>query len=257
MSELTESTTPSVAAAALLGRLPRVSMLGGFQLFAGDTPVSLSTGSQRLLAVLALRGRTSTRVRIAGTLWPEASDDHAFACLRSSLARLLSAERGLLTVSSSQLGLAGGVRADLDESRALARRLLDGAQPTRPADTAANVVDVLSKELLPGWYDDWVVFECEGWRQLRLHALEALVERLLVERRYGQAVVAALAAVSVDPLRESARAVLIRVHLAEHNRSEAVREFERYRRLLRRELAVEPTPNLQTLVQEARDVTLS
>ena len=256
MSELTETTTPSVDT-GLLGRLPRVSMLGGFRLFVGDTPISLSTGSQRLLAVLALRGPTSTRVQVAGTLWPESSDEHAFACLRSSLARLLSAERGLLTVSSSQLGLAGDVRVDLDESRVLARRLLDGAQPTSPADTAATVVDILSKELLPGWYDDWVLFECEGWRQLRLHALEALVDRLVVERRYGHAVVAALAAVSVDPLRESARAVLIRVHLAEHNRSEAVREFDRYRQLLRRELDVEPTPSLQALLQEAGGVTPS
>jgi DNA-binding SARP family transcriptional activator len=139
----------------------------------------------------------------------------------------------------------------------LARRLLDGAHPTRPADTAATVVDILSKELLPGWYDDWVLFECEGWRQLRLHALEALVDRLVVERRYGHAVVAALAAVGVDPLRESARAVLIRVHLAEHNRSEAVREFDRYRRLLRRELDVEPTPSLQALLQETGGVTPS
>lgn len=256
MSEMTETTTPSVDT-ALSGRLPRVSMLGGFQLFAGDTPISLSTGSQRLLAVLALRGRASTRVQVAGTLWPEASDEHAFACLRSSLARLLSAERGLLTVSPGQLRLAGDVRVDLDESRLLARRLLDGSQPTRPADTGATVVDVLSKELLPGWYDDWVLFECEGWRQLRLHALEALVDRLVVERRYGHAVVAALAAVSVDPLRESARAVLIRVHLAEHNRSEAVREFDRYRQLLRRELDVEPTPSLQALLREARGVTPS
>jgi SARP family transcriptional regulator, regulator of embCAB operon len=256
MSELTEMTTPSVDT-ALLGRLPRVSMLGGFQVFAGDTPISLSTGSQRLIAVLALRGRISTRVRVAGTLWPEASDERAFACLRSSLARLLSAERGLLIVSSSQLGLAGDVRVDLDEYRLLARRLVDGAQPTRPDDTAATVVDVLSKELLPGWYDDWVLFECEGWRQLRLHALEALADRLVVEHRCGQAVVAALAAVSVDPLRESARAVLIRVHLAEHNRSEAVREFDRYRQLLRRELDVEPTPDLQALLQETRGVTPS
>lgn len=254
MTKRTETTTRSVDT-ALLGGLPRVSMLGGFQLFAGDTPISLSAGSQRLLAVLALRGRTSTRAQVAGTLWPEASDDHAFACLRSSLARLLSADRGLLTVSSSQVGLAGDVRVDLDESRALARRLLDGAQPTRAADAAATVVDVLSRELLPGWYDDWVLFESEGWRQLRLHALEALVDRLVVERRYGQAAVAALAAVSVDPLRESARAVLIRVHLAEHNRSEAVREFDRYRRLLRRELDVEPTSSLQALLQEARGVT--
>ena len=50
----------------------------------------------------------------------------------------------------------------------------------------------------------------------------------------------ALTATSVDPLRESARNVLIRLHLAEHNQSEALREFDRYRRLLRSELDLDP-----------------
>lgn len=225
-------------------------MLGGFQAFAGESPIPLSGGSQRLLAVLALRGRAFRRGQVAGILWPDATEDHAFACLRSSLARLLGAERGLLAVSPSEVCLAGHVRVDLDDSRALARRLLDNGQPTRPADSGAAVVDLLSEELLPGWYDDWVLFESEGWRQLRLHALEALADRLVAEHRYGEAAGAALAATGVDPLRESARAALIRVHLAEGNPSEALREFHRYRRLLRQELDIEPTPRLQGLLPD-------
>ncbi|MGH7910471.1 MAG: AfsR/SARP family transcriptional regulator, partial [Candidatus Dormibacteraceae bacterium] len=153
------------------------------------------------------------------------------------------------------VGLAINFRVDLHESRALAHRLLDGAQPTRLADTAAAVVDALSEELLPGWYDDWVLFESEDWRQLRLHALEALADRLIAARRYGEAAVAAVAATRVDPLRESARAALIRVHLAEHNQSEVLREFERYRQLLRAELDIDPTPQLRALLQEVRPVT--
>ncbi|MGH2929686.1 MAG: hypothetical protein ACRDL8_15915, partial [Solirubrobacteraceae bacterium] len=133
---MTEWVVP-LPAGPFVGHRSRVSVLGGLQLFGEGLPIRLTGGSQRLLAVLALRGRSSQRMQVAGTLWPEASEDHAFACLRSSLARLLGADRGLLTVSPSDVGLASHVRVDLHESRALAHRLLDGAQPTRLADTAA------------------------------------------------------------------------------------------------------------------------
>ena len=63
---------------------------------------------------------------------------------------------------------------------------------------------------------------------------------------HAEAILAALAAVSGDPLRESARSVLIRAYLAEGNRSEAHREFERYRGLMLGSLGVEPTPRLHT-----------
>jgi transcriptional activator len=41
---------------------------------------------------------------------------------------------------------------------------------------------------------------------------------------------------------------LIKVHLAEGNQSEAVREFARYQTLLRVELGLEPTPRLRHLI---------
>jgi DNA-binding SARP family transcriptional activator len=52
---------------------------------------------------------------------------------------------------------------------------------------------------------------------------------------------AALEAVTVEPLRESAHAALIRAHLAEGNRAEAARQFQQLRQLLRKELDEEPS----------------
>jgi DNA-binding SARP family transcriptional activator len=57
-----------------------------------------------------------------------------------------------------------------------------------------------------------------------------------------------VAAVAAEPLRESAHSALIRLHLAEGNRSEALRQYCRYRRLLRAELGVEPTAALDQLL---------
>jgi SARP family transcriptional regulator, regulator of embCAB operon len=49
-------------------------------------------------------------------------------------------------------------------------------------------------------------------------------------------------------LRETARAAIIRVHLAEGNQSEALGEFCRYRALLDAELGLEPTLLLRELI---------
>jgi DNA-binding SARP family transcriptional activator len=188
------------------------------------------------------------RASVAGTLWPEASEEHAYSSLRSALGRLTRIARGAVVVTPLDLSLADGVNVDIRQSRALAHRLLDPGTALSETDLSAAAISSLSVDVLPDWYDDWVLVEAEEWRQLRLHALEALADRLLGQERFGDAARAALAAARAEPLRESARAVAIRVHLAEGNQSEALAEFERYRTLLHAELGLEPTPRLHTLI---------
>ena len=95
-----------------------------------------------------------------------------------------------------------------------------------------RVDELVAGDLLPGWYDEWVVAEREHFRQLRLHALEKLCEQLTDEGRFGEAVEAGLVAVSGEPLRESAHRVLIRAYLKEGNRGEAIRQYEACRQVL-------------------------
>jgi DNA-binding SARP family transcriptional activator len=226
-----------------------VSVLGsfGFSAADGSRPL-LSGGSQRLLAFLALRADAVTRTSAAGSLWPDASGQHAYSSLRSALSRLGATTRDAVAVTDIDLRLAGDVVVDIRESQGVARRLLEPEATPDVDELGAQAISVLSRDLLPDWYDDWVVPEAEEWRQLRLHALEALSERLTTVGRFAHAMGAALAAVRVEPLRESANAAVIRVHIAEGNRADAVREFRRYRALLQRELGAEPTTDLFALV---------
>jgi len=106
-------------------------------------------------------------------------------------------------------------------------------------------------ELLPDWYDDWVLQERERLRQLRLLALEAAGERLLETGRRSEASIVALAAVCADPLRETAYRLLIRSHLAAGNLAEAVRQFGIFRARLWRELGLEPSAEIVELVRGA------
>jgi SARP family transcriptional regulator, regulator of embCAB operon len=168
--------------------------------------------------------------------------------MRQALARLQRTARKALATSKLELGLADGVTVDIHRARTLARRLLDPAVTPEQSELGTAAVGILSAELLPDWDDDWVLLEAEDWRQLRLHALEGLAGRLAAAGRWSEAVGAACAAVRADPLRESARASLIQVHLAEGNQSEAVREFARYRALLHVDLGLEPTLRLRQLL---------
>jgi DNA-binding SARP family transcriptional activator len=201
---------------------------------------------QRLLALLALQGRPLERLWVAGTLWMDASEERAGASLRSALWRLPQPGGTPMVESSvTHLRLARDIDVDLHDLSARIERL----------EQASTAIDdrtgssALTRDLLPDWYEDWVVLERERFRQLRLHALEALCARLTEAGRFGAAVQAGLAAVSGEPLRESAHRTLIRAHLAEGNPGEAVRQFHLYRRLLADELALEPSTAIRGLVQ--------
>ncbi len=233
--------------------LIEISMLGAFALRVGGKAIGgLSVGSQRLLVFLALHDRAITRIAVAGTMWPDATEERAGISLRSALSRLDPATRETILTASTGLGLAETVAVDLRDAQALAHRLLRPGGSTLPADLSSEALAALSRELLPDWYDDWVVAEAEDWRQLRMSALEALANILVDNDRLAEAASAARAAMKVEPLRESAHATLIRVHLAEGNQTEALRVFERYSELLMSALNLEPTQHLAGLVTDIR-----
>jgi DNA-binding SARP family transcriptional activator len=231
--------------------MAHIALLDGFALDVADGSIDtadLPHGIQRLIAHVSLAGRP-TRAATGGQLWPEQSECNAQSSLRSALWRLQKTTPGLLEVSRGSLRLAEGVQVDVNELVAWAREVLDPS-----SDVAeAPLPDVaLRGELLPGWYDDWVLLAREHLRQLRMHALEVLADELAIAHRFGDAIQAALAAVNAEPLRESAHRAVIRVHLAEGNIAEAVREYVGFKRLLDRELGVSPSDQMHELMRGIR-----
>jgi DNA-binding SARP family transcriptional activator len=229
--------------------LRTLRLMGGFELCCSGEAVSLALGAQRVLAFLGLHDIPQMRTYVGEALWPESGRHRASANLRSAMWRIRQTDHHLLEASSSQLKLTSAVKVDVQQDRALARRLLDRSVECVSGDLGPSAMAALSLELLPDWFDEWLPVERERWNQLRLHALEALAERLLAARKYSQAVEAALAAISVEPLRESAHRLLMRVHAAEGNPSEALSQYQRYRRLLHRELHVVPTDQMESLIR--------
>jgi two-component SAPR family response regulator len=110
-----------------------------------------------------------------------------------------------------------------------------------------EMISAFAGELLPDWYEDWLIAARERWREIRVRTLELIAHRQTDTRNWMAALEAARAAVLIEPLRETSRRVLIGVYRAEGNHGQAVKEFESFRALLGRELEIEPSSALRAL----------
>jgi DNA-binding SARP family transcriptional activator len=223
----------------------RVGLLRGFEVSAEGRLVSLPFSAQRVVAFLALHDRPVQRLYVAGTLWLNSTEERANASLRTALWRLRRPNCRLVEATATQVGLAKDVQVDVRETKVAAEQAIDHATPV---DDEAAAALYRSGEILPDWYEDWVLLEREQFRQLRLHALEALCADLAAVGRFAEASRAGLAAVEGEPLRESAHRVLISTYLAEGNPGEALRQYRLFSKLLDEHLGLEPSPLLQDMM---------
>lgn len=203
-----------------------------------------------MLAFVALRG-PATRDVLAGGLWPDTTQRQARSQLRNVLCALRTKAAGVVEETSNVVRLAPSVTVDLYRYRNLARDAITGNESIH----RMSLEDVCGAELLPGFDDDWLELEQEKVRQLRLHALEAFSRQSLKMGMFGMALEAALTAVSLDPLRESAATAVIDVHLQEANFVEAQKWFTDFSGLMERELGVQPSTDLRAKLQARRRST--
>ncbi|MCP2341525.1 AfsR/SARP family transcriptional regulator [Actinomadura rupiterrae] len=225
-----------------------VAVLGPLSVRRHGSTVELPEGPRRLTGLLSCRG-PQPRGAVAEALWPGLPEGRARANLRSALWRIQKRCPLLIGGAGQELRLAESVELDLTVAGTLAYSILQHARtPDQNRPCATPVWAVLTRDVLPDWFDEWALVERERFRQLRLHALEQLASLYNRQRRFGPAIDVATHAVQADPLRESAHRMLIAAHQGEGNHVEARRAYERCRRLLGRELGLEPTPQLLALI---------
>ncbi|GAB2603597.1 AfsR/SARP family transcriptional regulator [Kribbella endophytica] len=212
-----------------------------------DRWVALPSNGQRVLGFLAVRGFEQRRDTVATHLWPAAAPERAMSNLRTALWRVRQAHPAILRTCRDSVRLDDDVDVDYDRLTTQARELIaeDG-----PGDDIVGALqpDRLEADLLPGWDEEWLLIERERYRQLRIHALETLSGLLTTRGLFARAIDAACAAIRVEPLHETAHAALITAHLAEGNRTEAIRHFRTYARQLVDETGLTPSTRLTTLI---------
>jgi DNA-binding SARP family transcriptional activator len=231
----------------------RLGLLDGFELTVDGVRIDVPFSAERVVAYLGLHVVPQLRSTVAGRLWPEYPRQRASANLRAAIWKLHDVKDLVVEPKSDRLGLARGVSNDVSALVHRGRHVLDRQTDSPgPALVApAVLIEGLSSDVLPDWDEEWVVFERERVRQLRIHAMEALSGQLRDLGRHADAVQAGLAVVDADPLRESAQRALILAYLAEGNAVEARRQLRDYRERLWDDLAVRPSPALVEMVTGA------
>jgi DNA-binding SARP family transcriptional activator len=222
----------------------RVTLLGGFDLTVDGRSVSVPVSIQRVIALLALRGRHG-RSRLAGSVWPDTTELRAMGNLRTAMWRANLLTPAIVVPANESLTLAADVEVD---SRLLVRAAHD-LMAGRPLPDGVEPMLLADGDLLPDWSDDWLVVERERLRQLRLHLLETWSAHLVSVRSFGMAMEVALAALQADLLRESAHRSVILVHLAEGNVADAVQAYRQCREVLAREFGMQPSAETSQLVE--------
>jgi DNA-binding SARP family transcriptional activator len=217
-----------------MDRTRHVGVLGGLGL---RPPDRLSGICRRVVAYLAVRGPRTLRGLVSAELWPDLPETRVRANFRRALWQLPD---GWVVPDGPDLVLTANV--DIVDARESARRAIRGGE------LSWDEIELLSRDLLPGWFEDWVIEERDSFSLLSVQALEAACRTAGLAGDYPLATHAGYLAVRSDPLRESAVVALVEAHLGEGNRCLAVRQYRTYARLLDEELHVRPGEQLEHLV---------
>jgi DNA-binding SARP family transcriptional activator len=156
-----------------------ITMLGGFDVYRDNQLLDLPPSCRRVVALAALKRRALPRAWMCQVLWPTTRADRATARLRTTLWRLrpMGAE-GLLVVTPQSIAIAPDVRVDWYDAVELIGWLLGHTDPGEPdRDLTAELLPLLrAGALLDGWTDEWNAYARSTYRDLRLDALDELVE---------------------------------------------------------------------------------
>ena len=225
-----------------------VRLLGQFSLELDGKPLDLpSRPAQALLAYLILNAGTAhRREKLAGLIWPDASETNARSNLRHALWRIRK------TVGADYLNADDiSVAFNTDAPYTLdATQLERAVRPDAPAQALIDIVSVYAGEFLPGFYDDWIALERERLQALFERQIETLIDRLLAEQRWRDVVDWAERWIALGQVPESAYRALMIAHFNLGNASHVAAVYQRCADALRKDLDVEPSDRTRALYQQ-------
>jgi predicted ATPase/DNA-binding SARP family transcriptional activator len=241
----------------------RIELLGGLRVQHGARSITHFPKQKAgaLLAYLAYYAHHShPRDALVDVLWPEVDPEAG----RNSLRNVLHALRHLLEPAGTAAGdlvIARRGTIGLDPA-AFSTDVVDWHAALQAARQAGSLseralrliraVDLYRGELLPGFYEDWILTQRPLLAEEHLGVLHQLVSLLEHAGDRERALEYARRAVSADPLREEAQYDLMRLYAAAGRPSAALRQYHELERLLREELGESPSAATRALADELR-----
>jgi DNA-binding SARP family transcriptional activator len=241
----------------------RVYLAGSICLERGSVlvPQSSFPGRQGRLAFAVLatgRREPIARGALADAVWDGSIPPAWETALRAIVSKLrtLLSEVGIdgdpIPAASGcyRLALPAGAWLDVEAAEDALDRAeasLRQSDPDGGVGWALVAASVSARPFLPGEEGAFVDRWRERLRSVRVRALEARAGALLLRRQFELAGRDAGTALELAPFRESALQLLMRANIAAGNAAEALRAYERTRRLMADELGVDLSPESRAL----------
>ncbi len=234
-----------------------VRLLGQFDVRRDGTPIVIpSRSAQSLFAFLLLNaGAAHRREKLAGLLWPDTTEDNARSNLRHALWLLRKAleskqprGRAVTYLLSDEISIAIDTNAEYRLDASTLERAGRGDA------SESDLIDALSLyrgELLPGFYDEWVVLERERLRGVFEQKMALLLERLQTAGRWSDAREWGERWIAFGQSPEPAYRALMRAHAALGDMSQVAAVYARCIEALRND-GVEPSEQTRRLFEQLK-----
>ncbi|MCP4421306.1 MAG: hypothetical protein GY805_32245, partial [Chloroflexi bacterium] len=231
----------------------QLRLLGGLHITLPNKP-ALRFSARRaelLLAYLALNRQEHSRETLATMLWDDRSHKQALANFRALLAQLPKAIRPYLQTSRQAVLFKPDAPLWVD-SLLFTEQLQQATSP----EELSQALDLYRGAFLDGVFvresrglEEWTAVIRE---QLNYQAIDAhlqIVNHSLHQRQYALGIGHARALLTLDPLREQAHRLLMRLLARDGQLNAALAQYESCRHILADELAVEPATETTQLQQ--------
>ncbi|HKY53132.1 MAG TPA: tetratricopeptide repeat protein, partial [Anaerolineales bacterium] len=208
-----------------------------------------SRPAQSLFAYLILHaGVAHRREKLAGMLWPDSLEETARGNLRHALWQIrksLPSSAGYLLADDLSIAFNASAEYWLDAAG------LEKLSETASADELIAVFAEYQGELLPGFYDEWVVLEREHLYSIFEHHMARLMSLLQNEHRWLDVLEWGEQWIKLGQKPEPAYRALMSAHAAKGDMSKVVATYERCVKSLR-EYGIAPSEQTKELYKNLK-----
>lgn len=258
----------------------RLALLGAPVVLHGERSIQFPTRKAlALLVYLALETGAHQRDKLTSLFWSESDAEQGRASLRGTLAYI----RRALRSGDTNMNDANHLDAERENVRLIVEHdfetdvgaldtVLKSVRQMRYAAPAPNqklrleqlrvAAQSVRGEFLEGFslsdapeFDDWVTLERELWHRKASDVFDVLSEWQFEGGELAFALETAQRWVALDGFNEVAHRHLMEIYLALGARAPALRAYEAYCAMLKRELNAEPAPETRALAERARTQT--
>ena len=225
----------------------QVRVIGTFDIQCDGTPITLSSrAAQSLFAYLVLTAGTAhRREKLAGMFWPDAPEVKARAYIRNELWRI----RKALAIQSKEEYLhVDDISVCFNPSAEywMDFKELANLNESASIDELMAALSHCQSELLPGFYDEWLLLEREHFRATYEQKIARLLDLLERERRWQEIVEWAERWLSIGQGPEAAYRYLLGAYDALGDRAKVAWTYQQCVQALR-ELDLEPSEQTRAL----------